>query len=269
MAIHGPEPRLAAIICPYRNTRPSMAKRAEFRSMTRRNFMAGAIAVLGRRHVTAASDYPTTVAGIDLPTTRLCVAAAALSRSASPPFLFNHSLRTYVFGALHAHHHGMAYDPQIAFAAAMLHDLGLLPAYEHDGLPFEIDSANAAEDLARRNGLSDKDARRVWDATVMHDMRRPFVERQSAEVILVASGAGADVTGPDPDMFDPRDVAEVVRLLPRLGFKAGFKNLLTRHCLRKAGSQNATWLDSYCRATVIPGHISETATAIDKAPFPD
>jgi hypothetical protein len=65
----------------------------------------------------------------------------------------------------------------------------------------------------------------------------------------VASGAGADVVGPDPDMISSSEIAEVVRVLPRLRFKMAFKKLLTGHCLRQPGSQNGTWLDSYCRAT--------------------
>ena len=238
-------------------------------SIARRELICAAIAALARPAVASGLIYPRSVAGVELPTTAVCTAAAAFSHSVSPAFLYNHALRTYVFGALHMRHHGSRYDPEIAFTAAMLHDLGLLSAYAHDNLPFEIVSADAAETLARRAGLSDKDARRIWDAAVMHDMRWSFIERQASEVVLVASGAGSDVVGPDPDMIHPRDIAEVVRMLPRLGFKNVFKNLLTAHCLHQPGSQNGTWLDSYCRAAAAPGQTSETAVAIDKAPFPD
>src|SRR5579884_1478004 len=203
-----------------------MSSGALCKNPTRRRLMLAALAALGRPGFSASADYPARVAGVEIPTSAMCKKAAALSRSASPPFLYNHALRTYVFGALHARSHGLTYDPEIAFAAAMIHDLGLLSSYEHDNLPFEVVSANAAEELARRSGLSARDARRIWDATVMHDMRWAFVERQSPEVILVASGAAADVVGPDRGMIRPADVAEVVRLLPRLGFKAGFKKLL-------------------------------------------
>jgi hypothetical protein len=54
----------------------------------------------------------------------LALAAAALSRRVGPDLLFNHCMRTFVFGALHAGHHGQTYDAESAFVAAAVHDLG-------------------------------------------------------------------------------------------------------------------------------------------------
>jgi hypothetical protein len=54
-------------------------------------------------------------------------------------------MHTFLFGALHEHHHGRAYNAEAAFVAAALHDLGLLKAYGSESRSFEVDSANAAE----------------------------------------------------------------------------------------------------------------------------
>ena len=65
----------------------------------------------------------------------------------------------------HEHHHGRPYNADAAFVAAALHDLGLLAAYESEGKPFEVDSADAAERVALENGLAPDIAKLVWNAS--------------------------------------------------------------------------------------------------------
>lgn len=213
------------------------------------------------------SALPSNVAGIDIPRSRPALAAAALSRQACPAALFNHCMRTFLFGALHEQHHGRSYNAEAAFIAAALHDVGLLKAYETEGKPFEVDSANAAERLALDNGLAPDVAKLVWNAAAMHDMRWAIVERQSATVELVAAGAGTDVAGPDENMISPAAVTEVLKAFPRLGFKVQFTQLLTDHCQRKPLSQVGTWLDGYCRATVPGARFPDPKAVIRSAPF--
>src|SRR5258708_4239450 len=151
---------------------------------------------------------PRSVAGIEIPGSRVARAAAALSRQACPEVLFNHCMRTFLFGALHERHHGRPYNADAAFVAAALHDLGLLAAFESEGKPFEVDSANVAERVALENGLAPDIAILVWNAAAMHDMRWAVVERQNPTVELVAAGASADVVGPDEDMISPAATAD-------------------------------------------------------------
>ncbi len=213
-------------------------------------------------------EYPEEVAGIRLPRTRLCAAAFELSRSLAPPFLINHCLRTYVFGALHAARHRQSFDMESAFVAAVLHDLGLLKTVASRNGPFEVDGADRAERLVRDSGGSDQEARSVWRAIVMHDMRFSIPTHESPEAALVAFGAGADVVGPDEGMIGAADVQNVVAALPRLDFKRQFIATLTDHCRRKPGAQNGTWLEGFCRAhSNVPP--SATERAILDAPFPE
>jgi hypothetical protein len=215
----------------------------------------------------SALTLPSSVAGIPIPRSRVARAAAALSRQACPEVLFNHCMRTFLFGALHEQHHGRAFDADAAFVAAALHDLGLLKEYETDGTPFEVDSANAAERLALENGLSRETAKMVWNAAAMHDMRWAVIERQSPTIQLVAAGASADVGGPDEGMISPAATADVIKAFPRLGFKTRFAQLLTDHCKRKPLSQLGTWLDGYCRATVPAAGFPDPQALIKVAPF--
>jgi hypothetical protein len=215
----------------------------------------------------SALALPSSVAGIPIPRSRAARAAVALSRQACPEVLFNHCMRTYLFGALHEQHYGRAFNPEAAFVAAALHDLGLLKPYETDGTPFEVDGANAAERVALENGLPPDTAKLVWNAAAMHDMRWAVVEKQSPTIELVAAGASADVGGPDEGMISPAATAEVIRAFPRLGFKMQFAQLLTDHCKRKPLSQLGTWLDGYCRATVPTAGFPDPRAIIQSAPF--
>jgi len=233
--------------------------------------MAGLIAMASGARCGALENHgallPTAVAGIAIPHSRAAQAAAALSRRSCPETLFNHCMRTFLFGALHQQHHGRAYDAEAAFVAASLHDMGLLADFESKSKPFEVDSADVAERLAQKYGISQRSAKTIWDAAAMHDMRWAIVERQNSTVQLVAAGAGADVMGPDEDMISPAATAEVVKAFPRLGFKSQFAELLTQHCRRKPLSQVGTWLDDYCHAAVPNVVYPNTKEAIAAAPF--
>jgi hypothetical protein len=214
-----------------------------------------------------AAPYPREVAGVLLPRTPLAAKAYELCRSSAPPFLLNHSMRTYVFGALQAEHDQHPFDAESAFVAAALHDLGLLPAFATKSGSFEIDGADRAERLVREAGGSAREAQRVWNAIVMHDMRYAMASHQSPEAMLVASGAGADVIGPDDSSTSPARVREVLAAFPRLEFKTRFTTLLVEHCERKPEAQRATWLESFCREHNPNPARSNLEEAIRKAPF--
>jgi hypothetical protein len=235
----------------------------------RRRFIALASASLLLREQTLLGkpvDYPAQVAGIRLPRTSLCGAAYDLCRAAAPAFLLNHSLRTYVFGALHLAHQRLGFNAETAFTAALLHDLGLLAQFASRTGSFEIDGADRAERLVRDHGATAAEARAVWNAIVMHDMRYAISAHQSPEATVLAAGAGADVVGPDRDEVDAVVLKEVVAAFPRLQFKSRFIDLLAEHCRRKPGAQNGTWLEGFCRLhSAVPD--SATEQAIRTAPF--
>jgi len=210
--------------------------------------------------------YPTEVASIRLPVTPLCMKSYELCRSAAPAFLVNHSLRTYVFGALYVSHGGQRFDAETAFVAAMLHDIGLLKVFSTPQTPFEIDGANRAERLVRESGGTPVEANKVWKAIALHDMDDAIAQHESPEATLVSAGAGADVDGPEENIVSAATVRSIVGALPRLQFKKGFIALLTDHCVRKPGAQRATWLEGFCRVhSTVPA--SGTEQAILAAPF--
>lgn len=222
------------------------------------------LAAAAARATPQSSALPREVAGIAIPATSLAVRAATLARGACPDFLFNHCMRTYLMGALSLKAQRTAFDSQIAFVAAALHDLGLLPAFASQHGSFEIDGADRAEALMTEAHRPLEEGRRVWNAIVAHDMRSDYAAHQSPEAQLVNAGAGADVV--DPSDLDAKAVAEVLEAFPRLQFKTRFTAMLVDHCRRKPTSQIG-WLDGLCRATVPDASRGSVKRAIAEAPY--
>src|ERR1700693_2590616 len=92
------------------------------------------------------------LAGIKVPDTVLIRDAIDLSRSASEPFLFNHVMRSWLFGVLLSENAERAPDPELLAVATILHDLGLTDRYTADNR-FEVDGANAARSFLKGGGL--------------------------------------------------------------------------------------------------------------------
>jgi cyanamide hydratase family protein with HD domain len=207
------------------------------------------IALAGALSAQAPAPAPIDVAGVAIPRTPLAIKAENYVRSAEPDFLFNHSVRTYLFGALRLKASNIDYDPESAYVAALFHDLGLVQAMASPRFSFEIDGANKAEEFVKANGGSPDQARVVWNAIVMHDMGRPYQIHQSHEALLLGAGAGGDVDGIDPKAIAPATVAEVLRAYPRLQFKKRFTAAAIDHCKRKPDSQIG-WLETLCLKVV-------------------
>lgn len=66
-----------------------------------------------------------TIADVEIPDTRLVAEATELVREAASPLIYHHSRRVYLFGALRGRAQGLPFDPELLYAGAMFHDLGL------------------------------------------------------------------------------------------------------------------------------------------------
>ena len=194
----------------------------------------------------AYSALPKSVAGVRLPDTPLALAAIDLARAACPPFLFNHCMRTYVFGALFAARDHVTYDEEMIFIAATLHDVGLTTTYATPEHSFEMDGADAAKAFLVSRSVAEARAELVWNAIALHTSM--LAEHQAPQIALVGNGAGADVFGYDLRTLSRDHVQATVSTFPRLSFNQEFRDLLIDHCHRKPFAQRGTWLDAFCRA---------------------
>ena len=209
---------------------------------------------------------PTEVAGIDIPRTPLALKAESFVRSLEPDFLFNHSVRTYRFGARRLKADRIKYDAETAYVAALFHDAGLVPGVASARASFEIDGADKAEQFVKTNGGSAGQARLIWNAIVTHDMGRAYQKHQSPEALLLGEGVEVDVDGGSVDAVSPAIVSEILRAYPRRDFKRRFTAAAIDHCRRKPTSQMG-WLDPLCRKIVPDVDHGDVEKEIASAPF--
>src|ERR1700738_1427008 len=115
----------------------------------------------------AVEPLPSEVAGIRVVDSKIARAAADLSRSFSPPYLFHHAARTFLFGSLVGRALGQTFDEELLYLACILHDLGLTDRFEGD-LPFEIQGAEVAKHFLEENAYTKERSEIVWDGIAMH-----------------------------------------------------------------------------------------------------
>jgi hypothetical protein len=167
---------------------------------------------------------PSSVAGVRLVDSEIARLATDLSRSASPAYLFNHAMRTFLFGSLVGRALGQKFDDEVLYLASVLHDLGLTERFEGD-LPFEIQGAEAAKHFLEEHAYAKEKIGIVWDGIAMH--ASAIGQYKQPEIALVGEGAGADVIEPDFSKIKRSDADEIVRAFPRLKFKDAFVTTCT------------------------------------------
>ncbi|WP_205697469.1 HD domain-containing protein [Conexibacter sp. SYSU D00693] len=193
-----------------------------------------------------------TVHGVRIPDSAFAREAEAFMEEHCPEFLGRHCRRTYAFGALAADRLGVAFREELAYAAALLHDLGLV---EHhvDGRRFEVAGADVARAWARGQGLSADEAQVIWNAIALHTSLG-IADAQAPESAVVFWGAAIDVAGMGPEL--PDGAADAVhRVLPRDGFAGDFAELIERRATREPQAYAQTWLAATaerCCGTSLP-----------------
>jgi hypothetical protein len=169
---------------------------------------------------------PARVLPPDSPLTR---AARDVAVRVLPATLLNHSYRTYRFGSALGELEGLEVDTEVFFAAALLHDTGLVLAGGRDD--FTLASARIARDVAEQVGLSTAATHTLRTAiTLHHSPRVPLAAGPVA--YLLAAGAGVDVAGVRCWDLPPSVLADAVRDHPREGFKAYFTRVWAAEAAR-------------------------------------
>src|ERR1700735_2978326 len=70
-----------------------------------------------------------TVNKVDVPDSTLAREITELVRDTETPLLFNHSSRVYHWGSLAGQRRRLKFDPELLYAGAMFHDMGLIPKH--------------------------------------------------------------------------------------------------------------------------------------------
>jgi hypothetical protein len=172
---------------------------------------------------------------VPVPTSDVAMRAAEAAAAYCSPALANHNHRSYLWSAALGVQEGLAFDPELLYVAAMVHDLGLVTAYDNATLGFEVAgghvgwmfAAGAGWPVDRRVRVAEVVERHMWDAVD---------PAQDAEGYLLEAGTGLDISGRDPDRWPAPLRAEVMTAHPRLDLRAQFVACFEDQARRKPAS---------------------------------
>ncbi|OQP49738.1 phosphohydrolase [Niastella yeongjuensis] len=167
-------------------------------------------------------NRPKAVAGITIPDSAIAKQATELLLEHGTEFIYNHSLRVFVFASLNGRNRKLPFDPELLYVSAIFHDLGLTPHYSSADKRFEVDGANAARAFLKEQGLPASTQQLVWDSIALHTTIG-VAEYKEPEVALLYSGVGLDVMGEGYEDLSAENREAIIKQFPRDGFK---KNII-------------------------------------------
>src|SRR4051812_12857532 len=108
--------------------------------------------------------------------------------------LVNHCERSYLWSAALGERSGIAYDRELLYVASMVHDLGLVPAFDNHLAPFEDAGGDVGWVFGAGAGWPSERRDRVKEIIVRH-MWVEVDPALDAEGHLLAEGTGLDIVG--------------------------------------------------------------------------
>jgi hypothetical protein len=171
---------------------------------------------------------------LPFPRTTLAEDAARFAREAIPPPIFNHSMRTYLYGRFLGEQQGLQpgrdYDDELLFLGCVLHDAGLGEPGNGEQT-FDVDGADLAAGWLTEQGVAADRVEVVWDAIALH-LHFEIASRKRPEIALVTAGAGYDL-GPAGPALPEGYAQRVHRVLPRLHAAAVLHDTIVGQALDK------------------------------------
>jgi len=162
------------------------------------------------------------ITAIPIPDSAAARRAEEYCRDVAPPYLVNHSLRTYLWASALAAPCGLRPDPELLWTASLLHDLGLCEAHR-DNAPeiecFAVRGADAARALLVDCGWEPVRADALYEAITLH-INVAVDDEDGPESLLLNAATALDVTGLRIWELHRDTVRAVVDRHPRLGMKS-------------------------------------------------
>ncbi|PZG21612.1 HD domain-containing protein [Nonomuraea aridisoli] len=170
-----------------------------------------------------------------IPDTPACRGAYEVAARYHTPSLLNHSVRAYLWAAAYAQANGIAFDAELLYVAAMLHDIGMAPEFDSRTVPFEEAGghvawafcAGAGWSAERRVRASEVIIRHMWDEV-------PLAEDPEGHLLELSTGM--DISGRRTDEIPAGVRREVLALHPRLDIAMEFAACISEQGTRKPDS---------------------------------
>ncbi|KIM98204.1 hypothetical protein OIDMADRAFT_167037 [Oidiodendron maius Zn] len=204
------------------------------------------------------------IGGVTVIDTPLVRAAQAYARQVSANYLYNHIIRTWLFGALTISHNTTlqeTVDLEVHALASILHDLGLVlnGTWITKERRFEVDSAETATSFVE-DQLTYRDEAAEWDAhrlqllfdSILLSSEPKFSLYKQATVAATVQGVLVDV-GEAAYGITSTEYDNVEAAFPRLNFISGVNRTLVELCATKPNTTYDSWQQAFGDAFV-PGY---------------
>lgn len=178
-----------------------------------------------------------------LPATDTADRALWVVTTFASPALAHHSVRSYLWAAAYGDAHGLAYDAELLFVSAMLHDIGLVASFDSHAVPFERAGGDVARVFAAGAGWAPERGVRAAEVIDRHMWDSVDVE-VDAEGFLLEIATGLDISGRNASWWPEELRAEVVARYPRLGIGPEFSACFAAEAARKPDSAAAALVRS-------------------------
>jgi hypothetical protein len=205
------------------------------------------------------------IAGVSVPGSPLITDVLEYAQKLYEPYLFNHSVRSWLFAAKIGQLEGIDCDFEVVAVGTILHDIGLAAGVSGANR-FEVNGAAAAASFVNERGLSNRRAQLIWDLVALNSTPSIALHKE-AEVALGTMGIGLDYGGFGFELIPSADIADILSAFPRLKMKDKFAET----CCRLVAAKPETSFDNFLRdfgERFVPGYKPvSTVDLLMNAPF--
>src|ERR1700752_133358 len=162
---------------------------------------------------------------VTLPDSRAVRDAFARAQAESLPWLFNHVVRSWLYGVKLAQKRKLAPDAELVAVAVLLHDLGLAQGGAPDRR-FEVVGADIGRAFPLSHDMGERRAEVVWDSIALHTTPS-IAQHKGVDVACCQNGIACDYGGLGYQDLSDDDKKVILSAYPRLDMK---NMLTTRLC---------------------------------------
>ncbi len=175
---------------------------------------------------------PTRLLPVPSPATRVAAEVAERYQTRS---MAEHCSRSYLWAAGLGDQCGLEIDRELLYVAAMLHDLGLSPAFDNVTNCFETAGGDLAWVFAAAAGWTPQRRDHARTIIVAHMWDAPPSPAEDPESYVLNLATGFDIAGRNPDLWAPELREAVLAMHPRHQLADEFTRLFADQADRKPG----------------------------------
>lgn len=182
------------------------------------------------------------ISEIPVPETAATRAALDFAATYYSESLLNHCMRAWLWSVGFADLESRTFDSELLYVSALLHDIGLVTAFDNHTLSFEDAGGHVA--IALTTGAGWPADRRTRVHQVIERHMWPAVDPEmDVEGYLLETATALDISGARPDALPIAFQEEVLAAYPRLDLAAEFGSCVTDQGRRKPTSSSARIVD--------------------------